>query len=455
MPQRRWLGPLGLRLAAAFVAVALGALAVLSVAVLLVDRSDVNHLASDQRDQTTDAITSALTDEYRVTGSWSGADLQPAVALVDSSGIALALNDAAGGAVLRAGPQQLFSESGSKIVHERVMVDNSTVGALKLGFAAGGLSASERHLRGALLAAIGWSAALAAGVAFVVAAVVARGLVGPIRRLSSAARALGTGTSHARVGPDAGPGELGELGRAFDSMAESLEREDRLRRTLVADVAHELRTPVAVLQAETEALLDGISQPSAQTLASLHDETVRLGRMVEDLQTLASAEAAGLHLDKRRLDLSRVAAEAADSFAQRLRAAGIGLDQSLPPAVVTGDPYRLRQVVTNLLSNAMKFTPSGGKLTLTVRADGHDAVLEVSDTGPGIPDDEQAMVWERFYRGTSGRTTAGSGIGLAVVKELTVAHGGSVELERAPGGGARFVVRLPLALQSGEPATGT
>lgn len=455
MAQRRWLGPLGLRLAAAFVAVALGALAVLSIAVLLVDRNDVNHLASDQRAQTTNAITSALTNEYRATGSWTGADLQPAAALADSSGVALALNDTAGGAILRAGPQKHFSESDSKIVREPLTVDHATVGTVKLGFAADGLSTSERHLRRALLAAIGWSAALAAGVAFVVAAVVARGLVGPIRRLSSAARALGTGTSHARVGPDAGPGELGELGRAFDSMAESLEREDRLRRTLVADVAHELRTPVAVLQAETEALLDGISQPSAETLASLHDETVRLGRMVEDLQTLASAEAAGLHMDKRRLDLSRVASEAADSFSPRFRAAGISFDQNLPPAVVTGDPYRLRQVVTNLLSNAMKFTPSGGQVTLTVRADDHDAFLEVSDTGPGIPEKEKPMVWERFYRGTSGRTTAGSGIGLAVVKELTVAHGGSVELESAPGGGARFVVRLPLTSHPAEPATST
>lgn len=453
MSRSRWLGPLGLRLAAAFVAVALGALAVLSVAVLLVDRNDVSHLASDQRNQTTDAITSALTDAYRVTGSWSGADLQPAVALADSSGVALALNDPAGSAILRAGPQKLFAGSGSKIVDEPVTVDHATVGTVKLGFAAGGLSTSERHLRGALLAAIGWSAALAAGVALVVAVIVARELVGPIRRLSSAARALGTGTSHARVGPDAGPGELGELGRAFDSMAESLEREDRLRRTLVADVAHELRTPVAVLQAETEALLDGISEPSTEKMASLHDEAVRLGRMVEDLQTLASAEAAGLHLDKRPLDLSRVASEAADSLASRFRAAGIRFDQNLPPAVVTGDPYRLRQVVTNLLSNAMKFTPSGGQVTLTVHAAASEAVLEVTDTGPGVPEEEQQLVWERFYRGTSGRTTAGSGIGLAVVKELTAAHGGSVDLVSAPGGGARFVVRLPLAVQSAEPAT--
>jgi signal transduction histidine kinase len=235
------------------------------------------------------------------------------------------------------------------------------------------------------------------------------------------------------------------LGRAFDAMAESLQQEDRLRRALVADVAHELRTPVAILQAETEALLDGVSSVSQETLTSLHDETVRLGRMVEDLQTLASAEAAGLHLERRPLDLSRVASEAADSLASRFRSAGLHLVQDLPPTFVLGDPQRLRQVVTNLLANGAKFTPAGGEVKLRVGASQDRAVLEVADSGPGIPPEEAALVWERFYRGKSGRSTAGSGIGLAVVKELAAAHGGTVHLVSPSGGGARFIVELPLA----------
>jgi signal transduction histidine kinase len=228
-------------------------------------------------------------------------------------------------------------------------------------------------------------------------------------------------------------------------MAESLQREDRLRRALVADVAHELRTPVAILQAETEGLLDGISAVTPETLGSLHDETVRLARMVEDLQALASAEAAGLHLERRPLDLSRVASEVADSLGSRFRTAGVRLIQDLPPTFVLGDPQRLRQVVTNLLANAAKFTPPGGDVTLRVTANEHTAVLEVADTGPGIPPDEQALVWDRFFRGTAGRSTVGSGIGLAVVKELTAAHGGTVALTSPPGSGACFRVELPLA----------
>jgi signal transduction histidine kinase len=228
-------------------------------------------------------------------------------------------------------------------------------------------------------------------------------------------------------------------------MADSLEREDQLRRALVADVAHELRTPVAIMQAETEALADGISSPTTQTLTSLHEEAVRLGRMVEDLQTLASANAAGLELHPCPLDLGRVAADSADSLTSRFRAAGIEVEQELPPTAVLGDADRLHQVAANLLSNAAKFTPTGGKVTVRVYTDITDAVLEVSDTGPGIPEDERDLVWDRFYRGSSGRLADGSGIGLAVVKELVDAHGGTVSVEGANGGGARFVVRLPTA----------
>ncbi len=231
-------------------------------------------------------------------------------------------------------------------------------------------------------------------------------------------------------------------------MAASLEREDLLRRALVADVAHELRTPVAILQAETEALADGIATPSAQTLNSLHEEAVRLGRMVEDLQTLASANAAGLDLHRRPLDLGRVAADAADSLAARFRAENIELQQQLPPTTVLGDPQRLHQVAANLLANAAKFTPAGGTVTVRSFADGNEAVLEVCDTGPGIPEDERTLVWDRFYRGRAGRLAAGSGIGLAVVKELVDAHGGTVTVDGATIGGARFVVRLPTTDES-------
>jgi two-component system sensor histidine kinase BaeS len=456
---QRWLGPLGLRLAAAFIAVALAAIGVLTAVVLLVDRNDVSHLAKSQRDTTAEAISMELADAYRARGGWDGADLQPAVALAEDADVGLALYDTSGATVLTAGPQHLFKQPDSTLA-ERVIASGEPgaapriVGRMHLAFPSGGLTLAERHLRSVLIAAVGWSAGLAAAVALIVAVIVARAFIGPIRRLSGAARALGAGVSAARVGPDAGPGELGELGRTFDSMAESLEREDKLRRALIADVAHELRTPVAILQADTEALVDGLSTPTTETLESLHEETLRLARMVEDLQTLASAEAAGLHMDRRLLDLARVASEAADSLGSRFQAAGIQLRPDLPPTMVSGDPYRLRQVVTNLLSNAAKFTPPGGRVTLRVGRDGNDAVVEVTDTGPGVPAEEQPLIWDRFYRGSAGRMAAGTGIGLAVVKELASAHGGSVTLDSPPGGGARFTVRIPSADSRDRPSAG-
>jgi two-component system sensor histidine kinase BaeS len=437
------LGPLGIRFAAAFVGVALAAVAVFAVAVLIADQGNVSRLASIDRTRASDAVVALAESSYRSGGGWPGADLRPVSAYAQESGVAVDLRDQSGRELLSVTAPGVSSTSQRRAVQRPVTDDEAEVGTVSVAFPAGGLDPGDRHLRAALLSAVGWSAALAVLGAVIVSAVVARGVVGPIRRLSAAVSSLRLGGSSPRVGSRAGPGELGELGRAFDAMATSLDHEDRLRRALVADVAHELRTPVAVLQAETEALADGMVKPSQGALASLHEEAVRLGRMVEDLQTLASAEAAGLELQPRPLDLGRVAADAADSLASRFWAGRLDLRQQLPPTPVLGDPRRLHQVVTNLLANAAKYTPAGGSVTIRASTDGSDAVLEVADTGPGIPDDERQLVWERFYRGESGRLVDGSGIGLAVVKELVDAHGGQVSVDEAPGGGARFTVRLP------------
>ncbi|MGH9079067.1 MAG: sensor histidine kinase [Acidimicrobiales bacterium] len=436
------LGPLGRRLAAAFVGVAMFAVAVFAVVVLLVDRRDINTLADTQRSQVNAAVVSSLRHAYQSAHGWSRADFQPAATLAAATGTSLELADLDGTVLLSKGT---FGQPGAVAVHDTIADGGRPVGQLRVAFPAGGLTAGEGHLRALLVEAVAWSALLAAAGGLVVGLVVARQLVRPIRRLSAVVGAFRLGGDDEAVGPHAGPGELGELGRAFDTLATSLQREDRLRRALAADVAHELRTPIAVLQAETEALMDGITVPSAAAMVSLHDETVRVGRMVDDLQSLASAEAAGLHLDRRPLDLARVAAQAADSMRPRFHSAEVALDEQLPPVVVMGDPGRLHQVVANLLANAVKFTPQGGQVTLTVGTAGDEAFLEVADNGPGVPEAERARVWDRFYRGSAARSTGGSGIGLAVVNELVAAHSGSVGLRSATGGGAIFEVHLPLA----------
>jgi signal transduction histidine kinase len=232
---------------------------------------------------------------------------------------------------------------------------------------------------------------------------------------------------------------------AFDHMADTLDYEDTVRRDLVASVAHELRTPVAVLQAGHEALLDGVTEPSPQELGSLRDEVLRLARMVDDLQTMAAADAAVLRLAREPRDLAPIAARAADSLARRFDAAEVTLHRELTPAPALADERWIHQVVTNLLGNALKFTPPGGTVTIRTRADDGRAVLEVADTGIGIPAGELPRVFDRFWRGQAAVPASGSGIGLAVAAELAWAHGGTLTADSRPGEGTRLTLSLPLA----------
>jgi two-component system sensor histidine kinase BaeS len=259
-------------------------------------------------------------------------------------------------------------------------------------------------------------------------------------------RAMGRGERSARVGAITASGELRELATAFDQMADTRDRQDRLRRDLVADVAHELRTPIAVLQAGHEALLDGIAEPTPDQLASLRDEVLRLARMVGDLQTMAAADAAALHLTRRPCDLASLAAAAADSLAGQFEAAGIALERRLTPVGINADPRWLHQVITNLLTNALKFTPAGGRVTIEAGpGDSQQAVLTITDTGTGIPAEELPRIFDRFWRGRQAAAVSGSGIGLAVAAELARAHDGQLTARSEPGQGSELTLTLPRA----------
>jgi signal transduction histidine kinase len=253
------------------------------------------------------------------------------------------------------------------------------------------------------------------------------------------------GDRSSRAGQIKGPVELRELAGAFDNMADTLDYEDKVRRDLVASVAHELRTPVAVLQAGHEALLDGVTEPSPEELGSLRDEVLRLARMVDDLQKMAAADAAVLRLMRERRDLADIAGSGADSLARRFETAEVTLDRQLAPAPVLADERWMHQVVTNLLGNALKFTPAGGTVTIRTRQDGPRAVLEVADTGVGIPADELPHIFDRFWRGQAAAQTSGSGIGLAIAAELARAHGGTLTAASQPGEGTRLTLTLPSA----------
>ena len=434
---------IGLRLALAFIGVALAAVALLAGLAAAFAAADVANLASRQRSDLASAIAVAAGAAWNRTDSWTGANLAPVLDLAARTGADVKITDQAGRVV--AVSRSFPGHAASPQVSRPVVVHGEHAGDAVVRFPGSGLGAADAALRTALWRAIAGAAGLAALLALVTGLLVARRITRPLERLIAVTRAMGRGDRAARVGPISAPGELGELATAFDQMANTLDRQEQLRRDLVADVAHELRTPIAVLQAGHEALLDGVTEPTPGQLASLRDEVLRLARMVGDLQTLAAADAAALQLTLSRQDLADVAASAADSLAGRFETAGIALERQLTPVEVLADAGRLHQVITNLLTNALKFTPAGGRVTVRAGPSGAEAALQVSDTGPGIPAEELPRIFDRFWRGRGAAHVSGTGVGLAVAAELASAHGGSLAAHSSPGHGAQLTLTLPRA----------
>jgi two-component system sensor histidine kinase BaeS len=437
-------GPRGdtlwLRLALAFLAVALAAIALLGGLAAALASDDVSSLADRQRTDLASAFAVAAGAAWDRTGSWTLADLSPVLDLAQRTGVSVRINDASGGAVASSPG---FGAATGPQASSDIVVRGQRQGEVLVRFTSSGLGGADNALRAALLRAIAGAAGLAALLALLTGTLVARRITRPIARLIAVTRSMAGGDRACRAGDVRGLGEVRDLAASFDQMADTLDREDKLRRDQVADVAHELRTPIAVLQAGHEAMLDGITEPTPAELSSLRDEVLRLARMVADLQTLAAADAAVLHLVRRPCDLADIAANAADSLARRFEAADVALGRELSAAPVLGDPRWLHQLVTNLLTNALKFTAAGGRVTVRARSTGSDAVLEVADTGAGIPADDLPRVFDRFWRGSGTAHISGSGIGLAVASELARAHDGQLTAASAQGLGTTMTLTLP------------
>jgi two-component system, OmpR family, sensor histidine kinase BaeS len=436
--------PVGLRLALAFVAVAVLAVALVAILAVLFTDKDIAVLVQQRRDDLIKSLAADAISTYN-TGKpgWTDVYLSPALELAASDGAQAAIFDAHGKLVTSTLP---ISGGTAGLDRRPLFLGGRRIGTLLVRFNGQGVGASANNLRVSLIRAVIGAAGLAAVLALLVALAVSRRITRPVIRLIESARAMGRGDRQARVGEVSGaPAELRELAVTFDQMADTLAAQEQLRRDLAADLAHELRTPVAVLQANTEALLDGVLAHTPEQTASLHEEVLRLGRMVEDLQTLAAAEAAALQLSLRPCDLAQVAAAAAEDWEASFAAARINFQRELEPAPVLADPVRLHQVIGNLLSNALKFTPADGRIEMLLsQADGQ-ARLEVRDTGPGISPEDQPHVFDRLWRGAQATEITGSGIGLAVAAELTRAHQGTIELTSELGIGSQFTLSLPLA----------
>lgn len=291
-----------------------------------------------------------------------------------------------------------------------------------------------------VLGAAGAVALLAAAVALVLS----RRVLRPVRQLTAAAgRVAADGTVTERV-PVLGSDELAALARSFNRMADSLdEARDRQRRQ-IADVAHELRTPLANLRGYLEALADGVIAPTPELFDSLHEEALLQQRLVDDLHELALAEAGAMTYHRVRTDVTELVEACAVAHRPAAVAAGIQLSAAAGgPAYATVDPDRLRQVVANLVTNALRATPAGGRVVLAVRACAGRVVVDVTDTGRGIAADELPHVFDRFWRADGARTRGGSGLGLAVARQLVADHGGTLTATSTPGAGSTFTITLP------------
>jgi two-component system, OmpR family, sensor histidine kinase BaeS len=434
---------LGLRLALSFLAVALAAVALLAGLIVAFAATEVSHLVSEQRADLTSAVAAAAGAEWLENHSWRGAELSPAFDLASRTGADAAILDVSGSRI--AASAGFAAQRGRPQFSEPVMLRGRRLGTVIVRFSSSGLGAADQAMLTALMRAVIAAAGLAALLALLSGLAVSRHLARPVAHIISVVRARGGGERDARVGNLRAPGEFRELAAALDQMAERLDRNEQLRRDLVADLAHELRTPVAVLQAGHEALLDGLAEPSPGELGSLRDEVLRLARMVDDLQVLAAADAAAVELTRHPCDLADIAATAADTLAAQFDAAGLTLTRDIHPAPILADPRWLHQVVTNLLTNSLKYTPAGGSVTIDCATSDDQAVLHVTDTGPGIAAADLPRIFDRFWRGRQALRTSGSGIGLAIAAELTRAHGGTLSAASEPGQGTRMTLALPLA----------
>jgi two-component system OmpR family sensor kinase len=418
----------------------------------------------------------ALVDYYVENGSWQGVDDLLSGGVWMGPGVGSAPVSAGGGVHVGPGAQVdvLLADSRGVVVYDSTaqavgkrlsgrdkqgasaitLPDNGTViGYLLLSVSGPSdrLGALEQAFLYRVRRVLYIGGALAVGLVVIVGALLSRSLTSPLQRLAQAAREVAKGHLGQKVKVEGSP-EVAEVGRAFNEMTSALQEAEGQRKSLVADVAHELRTPLTVLQGNLRAILDGVYPLEQGEIARLYDETLLLGRLVEDLRELALADAGQLRLELRPTLAAPIIHDTIDKMAMAAQDREVNMTAQVPQdlPLILADPDRVAQVLRNLLLNAVQHTPAGGSVTVTARVLENALEVSVVDTGVGIASEHLPHVFERFWRADPSRArgerlAGGSGIGLAVAQSLAEAQGGHIWVESESGKGAAFRFTLPLA----------
>jgi signal transduction histidine kinase len=441
----------------AFVAVALIGVAIFAIIAVITTRArfDAFRFTSQQM-----ALIDNLETYYSAVGSWDGVSALYAGPHSPAQGYASGYGHRGGGfasfvltdldgTVIVPGmgnmPGQLV-EVDERVLSAPITYDGEEVGHVYIMPAELSTGPTERAFISGVTSAMVQSALVASLIALVLGVFLARTLTGPLRELTMATRALAKGDLKQHVDFQADD-ELGELAGAFNQMSADLSAAVDQRRQMTADIAHDLRTPLHVIMGYTESLIDGILEPTPETLAIIHDEARHLSRLVEDLRTLSLADAGMLTLMREETSVPELLGRVALAHRQQAQEGEISLvvqpEEDMRPADL--DPDRMEQVLRNLVQNALRHTPAGGQVTLS--AEQHNGTLEmaVQDTGAGIAPEHLPHIFDRFYRADKARgdSEESSGLGLAIARSLVRLHNGEIKAYSRPGMGARFVITIP------------
>jgi two-component system sensor histidine kinase BaeS len=395
----------------------------------------LNHVEA----QSLESLATRLGEEYRRKGDWSTLEGDYArlrtLAAPAQPVQRLALLDAEHHTVV--GNPDLGGEAAMR----PVLVDDRIVGWIARAPYRRISTAADLAFQQEQLRAVWTIAGLALALAALVALVLARVFLQPLKRLAAATHRLAAGDYVTRVAVTSRD-ELGRLAEDFNRLAQALQRNEELRRRFMADVSHELRTPIAVLRAGLEALEDGVRPLTREAVVSLHGEVAALGKLVEDLYQLALSDTGALSYRMERIDLAEVLDQVMESFSAR----GLCLEKRFSQGLfVLADADRLGQAFRNLLENSVRYTDRGGRVRVTGRREGDRIAVDFEDSPPGVPADALPRLFERFYRveGSRSRANGGAGLGLAIVRSVIEAHGGTIEAGASPLGGLRVTIALP------------